>query len=472
MNVTRAPRAPSLVTFGLLLVALLSTACGDGDSQDVAGPDAREQFPGGSTTNTLLLGTNAFKRAAANASAENEQAFYSGNSFFNSVWVRAPSSTTARDGLGPLFNARSCSGCHFADGRGRPPLAEDEEFGSMLLRIGTGERGLHGEPAPDPNYGDQLQPHGIDGVPGEGTPRLRTAIQSGSYADGTPYELLVPEYTIEDPAYGELSAELRISPRVAPIMIGLGLLEAIDEGRLRELADPDDQDGDGVSGRLNQVYSEGEYRIGRFGWKAEQPSLRMQSAGAFLGDIGITSQPFPDGECTEIEAECREANGGGAPEIDDLLLGRVETYSRLLAPPVRERWNDLRTVEGRRLFSDSGCASCHTPRHVTGDAELAELSRQVIYPYTDLLLHDMGEELSDARPAFDAEGNEWRTPPLWGIGRIPAVNGHDRLLHDGRARGVAEAVLWHGGEGEAAREAFRALSADKRAALVEFVESL
>jgi CxxC motif-containing protein (DUF1111 family) len=468
MRVRRAPRAP----YSALLLAV-AVACG-GENATETPLDSSERLPGGDTTNTLLLGINAFKRPAENATAANERAFFSGNSFFNSVWVKAPASTTARDGLGPLFNARSCSGCHFADGRGRPPLSDDEPFEGLLLRIGYAERGEHGESSSDPVYGGQLQPFALDGVPPEGLPRVRYRSQPGEYADGTPYELLVPSYSIENPAYGELSPELRLSPRVAPIMIGLGLLEALTDERLLELEDPDDRDQDGISGRANRVFdrSQAAFALGRFGWKAEQPNLRQQSAAAFLGDIGITSSLFPGSECTASETECLDEGDDDAPEIDDLLLDRVETYTRLLAPPIRERWNDERMVAGRRSFNELGCASCHTPRHVTGDGPLPELSGQVIYPYTDLLLHDLGPELSDERPAFDAEGSEWRTPPLWGIGRIPVVNGHDRLLHDGRARGVAEAILWHGGEAEAAREGFRALAASERQNLVEFVESL
>ena len=469
MNVPRAPRAPHAV-----LLFAFAVACGGENSAETP-VDGSERLPGGDTTNTLLLGINAFKSPAENATAANEQAFFSGNSFFNSVWVKAPSSTTARDGLGPLFNARSCSGCHFADGRGRPPLSDDEPFEGLLLRIGTAERGEHGEPSSDPVYGGQLQPFALDGVPAEGVPRVRYQSQLGEYADGTPYELLVPSYSIENPAYGELSSELRISPRVAPIMIGLGLLEAVSDERLLELEDPDDRD----RRRHFRPRSTG------FSTAARPPSCSAASVGKpsnpacasrapphFLGDIGITSSLFPGSECTTAESECLGEGDADAPEIDDLLLGRVETYTRLLAPPIRQRWNDERTLAGRRAFSELGCASCHTPRHVTGDAPLLELSGQVIYPYTDLLLHDLGPELSDGRPAFDAEGGEWRTPPLWGIGRILVVNGHERLLHDGRARGVAEAILWHGGEAEAAREAFRALAAGERENLIEFVESL
>jgi CxxC motif-containing protein (DUF1111 family) len=296
----------------------------------------------------------------------------------------------------------------------------------------------------------------------------------GSYADGASYELLVPEYRIDEAGYGPLPADLRLSPRVAPAMIGLGLLEAIPEERLHALEDPDDGDSDGISGRVNRVWDvlTETTTLGRFGWKAEQPSVMQQVAGAFLGDIGITSPLFPSESCTPAEADCGLAPAGGAPEIDEPLLTRVVAYSQLLAVPLRARWNDVEIRRGQRLFHGSGCAACHTPSHTTGDGPLAELEGQVIWPYTDLLLHDMGPELSDRRPAFEAEGVEWRTPPLWGLGRVPEVNGHDRLLHDGRARGVAEAILWHGGEGSASREAFRALASEDREALVTFVESL
>jgi CxxC motif-containing protein (DUF1111 family) len=344
----------------------------------------------------------------------------------------------------------------------------------MMLRIGTGALAASGEPEADPTYGGQLQPFAIPGVSAEGTPRHTCSTEEGRYADGDTYALLVPTYWIEDEAYGSPVEELALSPRVAPQMIGLGLLEAIPEERLLELADPDDLDGDGISGRVNTVLDveTDEYAVGRFGWKAEQPSVRQQAAGAFLGDMGITTSLFPNPECTEVEVECSEATSGGDPEAPGNVLDAVVVYSRLLAVPERGRFADQDVLRGKALFSEIGCGSCHTPRHVTGASDLEELAGQTIWPYTDLLLHDMGEALSDHRPSFDAEGFEWRTPPLWGIGRIPEINGHDRLLHDGRARGVAEAILAHGGEGAASREGFVALSRDERADLVSFVESL
>jgi CxxC motif-containing protein (DUF1111 family) len=459
------------------LAALL--ACLACSGEDPAGngeePLPEERLAGGATTNERLGGSNAFTLPAANITPEHERAFFAGNSFFNQNWVQAPASTTARDGLGPLFNARTCSGCHFKDGRGRPPLTEDEAFNALLLRLSVPGRGEHGESLPEPTYGGQLQPFAIDGVMPEASPRVVLSERPGTYADGEAFSLSEPSYEMLGLNYGPLAADVLVSPRVAPAMIGLGLLEAIPEERLRSLADPEDQDGDGISGRLNHVWdvTRQAVTVGRFGWKAEQPTVRQQAAGAFLGDVGITSSLFPNRECGPTQTDCMNAVDGGSPEIADDLLDNVEAYSQLLAVPARRKFAEPDVVAGSALFREIGCASCHVARHETGSfVGRPELEGQVIFPYTDLLLHDMGPQLSDERPSFEAEGNEWRTPPLWGMGHYLTVNGHDRLLHDGRARGVAEAVLWHGGEGEAAREAFRQLSGAERARVVAFVESL
>jgi CxxC motif-containing protein (DUF1111 family) len=471
----------------LALAAVAGTACSGTDATQLLGASGSglsargaaraeidEARPGGETTNLLLFGPSAFLPAASNITRENQRLFATGNGFFNQAWITAPASNDSRDGLGPLFNARACADCHFKDGRGRPPLVEGEGFVSMLLRLSVpGER--DGDPVPEPNYGGQLQPFGVAGVPGEGAPRVLYRPSAGQYADGEPYELLEPSYLIEEPAHGPLHGELQVSPRVAPAMIGLGLLEAIDELRLLELADPDDLDGDGISGRVNRVQdvASNSVTIGRFGWKAEQPSVQQQSAGAFLGDIGVTSSLFPMRECSDTQRECQAATSGGEPEISDRLLERVTRYAQLLAVPARLQYTEPAVLRGKARFAELGCDGCHVPSHRTApDAELEEVRDQLIWPYTDLLLHDMGEGLSDHRPSAEASGNEWRTPPLWGIGRYPSVNDHDRLLHDGRARGVAEAILWHDGEGAAAREAFVLLSAAERADLVTFVESL
>jgi CxxC motif-containing protein (DUF1111 family) len=472
----RPPRAASRtstrVPAALALSLAACLACSDENGSLV---EEGENLPGGATTNSLLAGSNAFLPAASNISDDNMRMFSTGNAFFNQAWTVAPSSTESRDGLGPLFNARSCSTCHFKDGRGRPPIEGELDFQGLLLRIGTGELGPTGAPAPDPTYGDQLQPFGTSDVPGEGSPRVTYESTAGELEDGETYELQAPSYTIEAPSHGALVSGLRISPRVAPAMIGMGLLEAIPESRLLELADPEDEDGNGISGRVNRVWSVDLQAptVGRFGWKAEQPSVRQQAAGAFIGDLGISSSMFPDQECTPSEVECLSAVSGGEPEITDRLFDRVVRYSELLAVPSRLSFEDEDVLRGKRQFAELGCTGCHTPSHRTSDSALLEEVRdQSIWPYTDLLLHDMGEELSDQRPSFEAAGNEWRTPPLWGLGHYGVVNGHDRLLHDGRARGVAEAILWHGGEGEAARRAFTALPLADRLDLIAFVESL
>lgn len=472
-----APGARSLTALAGLLAACSGTdvtQLGVATQSNVAA-SANEARPGGDTTNELLFGISAFLPAADNITRDNSRLFATGNGFFNQAWTTAPSSNESRDGLGPLFNARACASCHFKDGRGRPPLEEGEDFVGILLRLSVPGAGAQGEPTADPNYGGQLQPFGVSGVPGEGRPRIVYRSIAGRYADGEAYELLEPTYVIEELAHGPLSDDIQISPRVAPAMIGLGLLEAIDEASLLARADPEDADGDGVSGRVNQVWDvEAQtLAIGRFGWKAEQPSVRQQSAGAFLGDIGVTSSLFPNRDCTSSQTECLNAASGGEPELTDRLLDRVERYSQLLAVPGRQDYTEPAVLRGKARFGELGCDSCHVPSHRTRtDSELEEVRDQLIWPYTDLLLHDMGDGLSDHRPSFAAEGNEWRTPPLWGIGRYPTVNNHDRLLHDGRARGVAEAILWHGGEASGAKAGFEELSAADRRDLITFVESL
>lgn len=455
--------------------ALAAVGCADGAASPA--PSALEptaELLGGDTT-VYTLGRDAFAQPAANLKDARRDDFFDGNSLFNRNWVTAPASTTTIDGLGPLFNARSCSTCHFKDGRGRPPLSEDEAMSSMLLRISVPGVGEHGGPNPEPSYGDQLNPLGILGVPGEGDPRVRTSIVEGSYDDGTAYELAQPHYELGQLPFGELAEGSMLSPRVAPQMIGLGLLEAIDAEDLLARADAEDADGDGISGRPNYVWDEASQSVmlGRFGWKANQPSLAQQSAGAFVGDIGITSTLFSAQNCSADEPECEAATSGGEPELDDERLNQVIYYSGLLGVPARRDLHDAEARAGELLFRQLGCASCHVETLRTGTLQdFPELSEQVIHPYTDLLLHDLGDALADGRPDFEADGNEWRTPPLWGIGLFQIVNRHTRYLHDGRARSIEEAVLWHGGEAAASRAAFVALAASERGQLLRFLGTL
>ncbi|GJM37637.1 MAG: thiol oxidoreductase [Acidimicrobiales bacterium] len=455
----------------LVLVAGLGAvllACG---STAEAGLDAAL----GGTTTREATGRNAFSLPAPGISNEERRTFEVGDSFFTQNWVSAPASTDARDGLGPRFNAQACSSCHTLDGRGAPPDPNDDvaELGLLFRLSVPGADPVTGAPLPDPVYGGQLQDRSILGVTAEGSMGISYTERTGSFADGTTYVLREPIYTIEDAAFGEPSAEIMIGPRLAPQVIGMGLLEAIPQADIEANADPEDADGDGISGRPNTVWSRraGEPTLGRFGWKANVASVEEQVAGAFLGDIGITSSLNPTELCGSDPA-CLAAPTGGMPELTDDRLASVTLYQQTLAVPAMRDVDDPEVQRGAALFESSGCQSCHVADHTTGPSPIETLDNQRIHPYTDLLLHDMGEGLADGRPDFDATGAEWRTPPLWGIGLIDDVNGHRFLLHDGRARTIEEAILWHGGEAEASADTYRSLDVADRAALLTFLEAL
>jgi CxxC motif-containing protein (DUF1111 family) len=453
------------------LAFLLLAALGVGFSAGRGVPDTPSSG-GSATVNDATR--DAFSQPASWLDAAGMRRFFVGNSLFNQAWVSAPSSASERDGLGPMFNARSCSGCHLKDGRGGPP-EPGQPLATMLLRIGTGALAPDGAPLGDPRYGDQLQGLALPGVAAEANAFVEYEELPGRFDDGEPYTLRRPRYRLERQGYGPLAPGARVSPRVAPAMIGLGLLEGVPETELLRASDPEDVDGDGISGRPSwvAVAGRGELALGRFGWKAEQPSVRQQVAGALAGDLGLTTSLFPNENHTAQQLPGRTLPGGGFPEVDDAALAALTLYARSLAVPARRNVDEPRVQLGAELFDAIGCARCHTPRLVTGPLpDLPQVPREPILPYTDLLLHDLGEALSDERPAFTATGREWRTPPLWGLGLLRTVSGHTFLLHDGRARGAAEAILWHGGEADAARRAFALLPRSERLALLAFLESL
>ena len=475
----------------LLLATLLATVAGHASATDFSQPEPGEALPGGAATHHKKINANAFSHASANMSFEREMNFKIGNGFFRRLWVSAPASTQAADGLGPLYNARSCQRCHLKDGRGHPPAGADDNAVSMFLRIdippqNDEQRRLLAahrvNNIPDPTYGTQLQDFAIAGHKAEYRLAIDYTEVPVTLADGSVVSLRQPRYRAEDLGYGPLHPQARLSPRVAPQMIGLGLLEAIDEADLLARADPDDADGDGISGRPNRVWSSefGRVMPGRFGHKAGAPSVNEQSQGAFAGDIGISGPLNPGGwgECTAAQTACRAAPDGNSPQYDNLEAGRQVTelvvfYSRNLAVPARRQPDDPTVLAGKRVFYTLGCTGCHTPSYRTRtDGVAPEQADQLIWPYTDLLLHDMGEGLADHRPEGVANGREWRTAPLWGSGLTPVVNGHSQYLHDGRARSLLEAVLWHGGEAQPQRDAVVGLSAADRAALLRFLESL
>lgn len=437
----------------------------------VPNPEPGEELSGGQVT-VFDAGRNAFGHPAPGLQGLDELEFFVGNSFFNQNWVSSPASTTARDGLGPLFNARACSGCHFKDGRGRPPEFPGEHTTGFLLRLGNMDNGnLVG----DTHYGGQLQDQSLPGVPVEGAYSISYSEIPQTLSDGSVVNLRKPSYQIDASGYGNLAAGNLVSPRVANQMIGLGLLEAIPEADILLHVDETDADGNGISGRPNRVLhvASGEIRLGRFGWKANQPDLLQQSAGAFLGDMGITTSIFPDQNCTSVQMDCQNAPDGGSSEISDDDLRKVVLYVSTLSVPARRNWESPEVLTGKSVFMEIGCAACHIPKWQTGrHPDFDALSDQTIWPYTDLLLHDMGEGLADGRPDFEATGKEWRTPPLWGIGLFEVVNGHTTYLHDGRARNLTEAVLWHGGEAASSRDQFKEISKEKRDALIAFLNSL
>nr|WP_315493561.1 di-heme oxidoredictase family protein [uncultured Rhodoferax sp.] len=433
----------------------------------------------------FATGRNAFSMPLPTLDDAENARFAVGNSFFRRNWVEAPASTTARDGLGPHFIARSCGGCHVQDGRGAPPdfrKGLSDPPVALLMRLSVPGVGAHGGVVPDPVYGDQLNNAAIQGVQPEGQIRIRYKTLRGQFADGTPYTLRKPLYSLTQLAYGPLAPGAMISPRIAPQMAGVGLLEAIPEADILANAAAQAATAGPVKGQPNLVWDDfaQAQRVGRFGWKANQASVASQTAGAFLGDIGITSTQHPDEACTPTQKDCLAAPRGAqgkAPEIDERTLSDVIFYQATLAPAARRNVNDAKVLRGQALFAQAQCSACHRPSYTTGAAPFPRLSSPKvqglkIWPYTDLLLHDMGPDLADGRPDFAANGQQWKTPPLWGVGLIHDVNGHRRLLHDGRANGVLEAILWHGGEAQGAKNNVLQLNARDRQALVAFVESL
>jgi CxxC motif-containing protein (DUF1111 family) len=456
---------------------------------DFLKPEPFEAKSAGAATVRATDTADAFSQFSANMPFEHEMTFKLGNALFRKLWVAAPSSTRASDGLGPLYNARACQDCHLKDGRGHPPETAEDSRVSMFLRLsvpgGPIPEGIAEWIAtqPEPTYGGQLQDLGAPGHAAEGQMQVTWTETPVTLADGTTVSLRAPSYAFTDPAYGPPAADIMLSPRVAPQMIGLGLLEAIPTAEILALADPDDANGDGISGRPQIVPSAelGVPMLGRFGLKGGAPTVKEQSAGAFAGDMGLSTWLHPDpwGDCTPGQTPCRTAPHGQEDgtrdglEVDRESLDLVTFYSRNLGVPERRDVDDPTVLKGKELFHAVGCQSCHTPKHVTHRLDgQPEQSFQLIWPYTDLLLHDMGPGLADGRPEGRASGSEWKTPPLWGIGLTRQVSGHTQFLHDGRARTLLEAILWHGGEAQAQRDAVMALDSRDRAALIAFLESL
>lgn len=448
-----------------------------------AADDADDSLSAG--TFTVPNADSAAYSQPAPALAERQRStFLKGRDNFNRRWVVF--GISAGDwGVGPTFNADRCSACHLGGGRGAPPTAANEQPVSMVVRLSVPGTDPHGGPKPHPHYGDQLQNralqgqspellHGYAPVPAEAEVYLDWDEHGVTLADGSEVLLRNPRLRIERPAFGALGAGTMMSLRIAPPVFGMGLLEAVPEETLLALAERQRQLG--FNGRPNLVWDAIDQRmgIGRFGWKATQPSVRQQIAVAAISDMGVTSSLFPQQNCPEVQTICRGELPGNDPELSDNAWDELERWSLGLGVPARRNWSDDKVQRGAVQFENLKCAVCHVPTLRTVDyyARLPQLSRQTIHAYTDLLLHDMGEELADHRPEYAASGRDWRTPPLWGLGLSRIVNGSGALLHDGRARNATEAILWHGGEARISRESFARLPRRDREALLAFLDAI
>ncbi len=454
---------------------LWAVSCKNSQENSPSIYETNEELSGGENFTTYDLSENAFGAEGKQLTPQQSNDFTTGNSFFRSNWVIAPGSVQTLDGLGALFNANSCGGCHFKDGRAKPPLSSNEPLNGLLFRLSIGND-AQGKPIPEPNYGTQLQDKAILGVNPEAKVSINYQEIAGNYPDGTSYTLRKPIYTFSQNNYGNFSPNMLFSPRIAQQMCGLGLLENIKEGDILALADENDANNDGISGKPNMVWNilTQSFTLGRFGWKANVATLKEQTAGAFHGDIGITSSLFPQEDLTNYQQTLLgNIPNGGTPEIEDINLEKVINYTKMLSVPVRRDAKNNDILKGKQLFMQLNCNACHKPSFVTGNNNaISALNNQVIRPYTDMLLHDLGEDLADNRPDFRANGREWRTPPLWGIGMLEVVNRHTFLLHDGRARNAEEAILWHGGEAEKSKNDFKNLSKNERDLLLKFLNSL
>jgi CxxC motif-containing protein (DUF1111 family) len=481
--------------YWLIILMTCFTSC-----SKVSVPDFEqaEHLPAGGMTGKGLS-DRSFVQVGRNVDRKQELLFWTGFSLFRDPWVIAPSSTKDRDGLGPLFNTRSCISCHLSGGKGPTPQEGNSKPTALVVRFGSAEDKLFS----DPIYGDQLQPRAIaithssiaPDLLGEAKLQLGYQEVYGEYADGTSYILRQPTYQLTDLAYGDLDKRTVLSPRFSPVIYGVGLLDAISEQDLLAQEDINDTNQDGISAKYNRVpiapssHNTADFHhsvenvkgairlgVGRFGHKAKHPSLHQQVAAAFRDDIGITNTSFVSESCSTKQVNCQAASvigGHQSVEIPDTLLDLVTQFNQLIAVPPARNLDSATAQQGRELFYKIGCESCHTASYTT-DAEYPHksLANQTIWPYTDLALHDMGAGLADSVNEYAANGTEWRTPPLWGIGARKNIRSENLYLHDGRAKTVAAAILWHGGEAQASQQNFIQLNKQQRNALLAFLDAI
>ena len=415
----------------------------------------------GDATTTFEISDRSFDLSARILGLSARTRFADGEEIFEEFF--SPGS-----GLGPDFNANGCNSCHVNNGRQAAPLGDGYLGIGPVVHVSAPGASATEAPFDLPGYGTRLQTYALEGET-EAQVNLLWENVAGQYLDGTPYELRRPIVSVVG-REGLLPADAELSLRIPPPMAGPGLLEFIPEADLLDASDPHDLDGDGISGRVNLIADDaGDFRVGRHGWKAENFDLIHQSAGALAEDLGITTS------LNSLAGGAGAAGGAGTAgdgiDISDADLADLAFYIEGLAIPAGRDVTDPAIVDGANLFAQVGCTGCHTPQQRTGTTNTPELDDLIIFPFTDLLLHDLGPGLDDGRPVYAASGAEWRTSALWGIGLSATVNGHVSLLHDGRARSVEEAILWHGGEAETVTAAFRALPASDRERLIQFVNS-
>ena len=468
---------------GAVIAGVLAVACTIvsvmADDQD----GAQLALSAGTFT-VMRFDRSAYIEPAPVLTLKQHQQFMFGRNVFQRKWA-AVVSLNGDWGLGPTFIASQCSQCHVGDGRGTPPQSRDEQLLSLLVRLSIPGEDEHGGPRPHPSYGDQIQNRALQGqsvdlayssepIPNEADLFLDWEERLIAFADGEQLNLRTPKLRIEHLNFGPLGPEVMMSLRIAQPVFGLGLLDAVADQTILALAER--QKVQGLNGRPNYVWDAFGKRIalGRYGWKANQPSLRQQIVAAALGDMGVSSNIYPDQNCPPVQTVCRRELPGNNPELADVELDATELWLRGLGVPARRNFDDALVKRGEKLFEQAQCAACHVPDLTTAAQfpPLPQLANQTFHAYTDLLLHDMGEGLADGRPDFKAGPRDWRTPPLWGSGLSSTVNGSHVMLHDGRARNATEAILWHGGEALHAREAFRNMPKADREALLKFLESI
>lgn len=459
-----------MIKKGILLfgLSLLILSCEKSDDSEYVDFDLSERLYAGGQTTIFSATSIAFRTPAPNLSSSDLEMHLLGDTQFEAIFVTAPSNVNS--GLGPIFNNSSCISCHPNDGRADFPTNLSNRSG-LLVRASISGIDEFGGPNPVPGFGTQIQNQAILGYAPEARYEATFISKTETFADGTTITLQRPIVTLANP-YISLPGGLMLSTRLATPVFGLGLLEAIPEANIIANQDINDANGDGISGKANYVWDPFTQQtiLGRFGWKANTGTILMQCAAPYVEDMGITSFVFPN------ETGHNQSNGQDGlnddPEIANAAVDQVVLYCKTLAVPAPRNITNSNVKEGARLFENLQCAKCHIPKQMTGSSPISALAYQTFFPYTDLLLHDMGEDLADNRPDFLATGREWKTRPLWGIGLTGLINGHTTFLHDGRAKNLTEAILWHGGEAQQAKEKFKQLSLEKRNMLLAFLNSL